>query len=1337
MIFNRPDDAIYNAILNTRAFIPIMHLYFYGIMSCFIILHYLTDAYKEDILQMNIIDDFILYLNEDYDIYSLFINLLQLYSKDAGVKIHVISYKDIDVREVVDECLKKWKQNKFDFGKSEVFIVESHVISMNWVESYLDKLSPNDYVFILGSERLLPYTNSHKVVETKTDEITYNSSYLYNEDWCSFAKWIDIIYEKYQNKLKGIICTIFADSPSRKLINSYLEESKNLSIVGIMKFEGNQQKKDFDFKLFYDNLTSGNYDFLIDYLENKKEQLERSDYIDLLKDTYINFGFIEDAIELLLKESDLRLDHKKLLIDLMITKSDKHIQCKQLANEIFECNRFTKDLMPTILRIYEKSDEFDKWLKLSLEIDPDNPKIIENYANWLSDKKYYFEAAQQFKRLKSMTHNAYYDLPERMNMLLNNPSKDYRANMDYLLDPFTDKPNDFNDALYRICLYYQLKQPSDYITYTLLNRIDYSGNVESQIPLLQLKSMILQDVVSAKRALGKLKPHRNEKHRIIIGKERIKFIVKSIVTFAKVERGYLEWGEFIDQAQSKEAWRTFIIDELIYWFSQIREFDVESAYKNSWANSERLNKANKSQENRTMILLKALTSEEYKNDDIDNLIIGILKSAELVKSERLKIWGRFYSAILKTHKGLFQESNDLALTILEYYDKVPEEYMDTCIQLGLTSWAVSQYMVGRETEGMLCLLASVFNLEASEEVLPLIEFGLPIVCNFIQKNYSSLSLVQKGQIVDAISRYESYNSDVEYTKALLSNELKMFTEISNLSLGLLEKKSLEWRVALVHNIDGLFALEKSEQAIKMINLNAELIVDNLMDRIDIRPNIILGWLRNIQLSEYLDTVDKDKIYYLISIALDDFEQSRKVKHKTERAAIGEKINELARLSLEFFGKLEGIENESFQIEKSQIEMISRYISYLTPRAFAEQKKYYKNNVIDQELKTLEKRYNSLRKNYQVFYQKSEGKSNTLNIIGLKLQELQEILKVEHPNYRPLAEHNLINIEVIQNSMVANEVCFQYVLLNNYILQLMITNKKVLMLYSVIDVDAYHAKLEELNHILNDDGCVSKELLQEISSNTVSLLFQENYENDYIKLFMIPDLSLGAFNSNLCFMNQTWLIDKFVSIKCLMDYNVILKSYKSSRVTKIGNRIFGNEQENNLNHIKKYLIKNQNNSFLLFDNDNDEISSVIDEISLNSVNSLFIYGHGVTDQMMNSHGGAQGIQGRNRLIRPEKLLKKINSIENLLFLSCSSGVPLENRREDLAGYWSDVFSTYEGVLVLCRWNVLTKPAIELVNNLKNILLHNGDLSKSLIMAMKVLKSEERAIGEWSGMECWIN
>lgn len=1290
-----------------------------------------------EVILLKIIDNFILYLNEDYDNYELFIRMLQQYSKEKSVKIHIINYTDINVDKISSECYRKWSQNQFDFGKSEVIIVESHVVSRNWVESYLEKLSSNDYVFVFGSERLLPYTNSHKVVETKMDEITYNSSYLYNEDWCSFTKWIDVIYEKYQKKLKGIVCTIFADSPSRKLINGYLEESKNLSIAGIMKLEANQQKRDFDFKLFYDKLASGDYDFLIDYLGNKKDQLERNDYINLLKDTYINFGFIEDAIELLSNESDLRLDHKKLLLDLMTTKSDKHIQCKQLACEIYECNRFTKDLMPTILRLYEKSDEFEKWLKISLEIDPDNPKIIENYANWLSDEKYFLEAAEQFKCLKSMTDNVYYDLPERMNLLLNNPTKDYRANINYLLEPFTDNPNNFNDALYRTCLYYQLKQPSDYITYTLLNRINYSGDIETQIPLLQLKSKILQDIVSAKRALGKLKPHKSEKHRIIIGKERIKFIVKSIATFAKVEKGYLEWGEFIDQAQSKETWRKFIIDELIYWFSEIGEFDVETAYNNSWANSERLNKEPDNKENKTMILLRALASEEFKDDNINNLIVGILKFAELEKNDKLKIWGRFYSAILKTHKGLYQESNDLALTILEYYDKVAKEYTDTCIQLGLTSWAISQYRVGRETEGMLCLLASVFYLGTSKEVLPLIEFGLPIVCDFIQKNYSLLSSVQKGQLIDAISRYEKYHIDVEYIKVLLSNKLRMFTKISNLSLRSLGKKSLEWRVALVQTIDGLFALGESTQATKMINLNAEGIVESLKDRIDVRPNKILSWLRNIQLSEEFTTVDKNKIYYLISIALDDFEQSRKVKHKAERAAIGEKINELARLFLEFFGKVEGIENESFQLKDPQVEMISRYISYLTPRAFAEQKKYYKNNVIDQELKTLENKYNSLRKNYKVLYQKSEGKSNTLNTIGLEIQELQEILKVEHPNYRPLAEHNLMNVKVIQSSLDVNEVCFQYVLLNNYILQLMITNEKVLIQYCAIDVGLFYSKLEELNRKLNDNGCVSKELLQDISSNTVSLLFQENLDNDNLELFMIPDLSLGAFNSNLCFMDQTWLIDKFVSIKCLMDYDVILRSYKSSRVSKIGNRIFGNEQEDNLNNIKKYLTENQNDSFLIFDNENDEIPLVIDEISLNAVNSLFIYGHGVTDQMMNSYGGAQGIQGRNRLIRPEELLKKLTSIENLLFLSCSSGVPLENRREDLAGYWAEVFSTYEGVLVLCRWNVLTKPAIELVNNLKNNLLHNGDLSKSLNKAMKALKSQERAIGEWSGMECWIN
>lgn len=302
-----------------------------------------------------------------------------------------------------------------------------------------------------------------------------------------------------------------------------------------------------------------------------------------------------------------------------------------------------------------------------------------------------------------------------------------------------------------------------------------------------------------------------------------------------------------------------------------------------------------------MRLLKAIANENFKDDDVINLIIGILKFAEIEKDDRLKIWGRFYSATIKIQQGMFQDSNDCALTILEYYDKMSKENKDMCIQLGIVAWAISQYRVGRETEGMLCMLASMHYIEKSQELLPFIEFGITIICDFIQKNYKLLSLEQKETLREIISKYVDLNIEAEYTKALLSNNLEKKVQISKLALHFVSEGSFEWRVAIVQTVDGLFALEKYEDAISMIISNAALIVESLAERKDIRPNKILNWLNHIKKSSLIhhQQDNKNTIYYLIDIALNDLEESRTVKHKAERAAIGEKINDLARIFLNF------------------------------------------------------------------------------------------------------------------------------------------------------------------------------------------------------------------------------------------------------------------------------------------------------------------------------------------------------------------------------------------------------------------------------------------------------
>lgn len=1268
--------------------------------------------------------------------------LLQTYINRVRGRIHIINFSRANIVKIVEAIGVKWNETKFidrDRFNKCIFIVDNLSCSFEWVYSYIKSLSGDDYVFIIGAERLLPYSETKNIINTEFNGLTINAKMMQDADWKTFCFNLDNLYYDFQDKVQGIIVNIGVDHNTREIILSELEKSDNMSIAGLVNIENNENRN-IIINTFYDKLNDSSYDELVQFLNSKKDKLSDKDYIIMLVQLYLKFGIANKAINLLSENySMLSNKEKKLLADLLSREKNKNEDCKKILEEIFEDDKYLDDLMPSILRAYEKeSDDIKvKWITIALEIDPENPKVLEHYANWLSNKKRYKEASMVFRKLKYQLKNQYYEIVARINDILDNPLEDSLDVERYVLQAVQDYPELHNEAILRLVIYFKDFVKSEYITYKLLNRIDYKYDEKLIYQLLNIKLEMLKDVVVASKALGKLKPNSKENHAEKINVERIKCLIKSIVTLAKYNKGYLDWRRFIDDCQSNKGWRDSVYGELIMYLDKLNKLDIKSIKNNSFISKVE----NCTEDNKAYLcikLLRKIRTGEFHEEDVDSIIIGVLKYAEIINDEDIKLWGRYYASIIYSLRGGEQDANNYAISIFEYYNRVSPEKRDLCILLGLMAWANSQFRIGREIEGIICVMSCIVHIENIDEIYPILEEGLNIIGRFFSDNSEIIKSKDKVHICSALSRLSIYNKSLEFVASFISNSLDELIDRLNKKIHNYGQKDIEWAGNLTNLIGAYIKRKEKEKAANLIIENYNELIEAYKARMDLRYKAVTNWAEILFFTKTPNKQNYEIIINLIKVAINDIENKRNIFHKGERAVIGDISKKIYRMYIEVVTLMANIPEVKTITEEEYIKEIEKCVNMLSLRSVIEQKKYNMNKTVDKVTFDKEREYLTLVEEYNILYKKTEGESIYLNDMGFKIEELLNYLKLNHPHYKALPNAGEIGFNEIKKSLKDKELFYQYMKLNIMNIEIIITNSIVNIRYQLIDSEELEANLKNLNEGVYKDNVDIEENIRIISKYFGKELIEYSKEHEVERIYVMPDLSLGVYNLNMCNYDGEFLMDKVKSIINILDYDVIKTERYSLHCDKIANRIFGNERDYNLKLINDFLENNIDEKFYVIENMDDSIDTLTKYINEKNVNSVFLYGHGINDPNGECLGGALGIQGKRELIRINNIIEQMSIVQNIVLISCRGGVPLNSDLESSTGSWAELFEAFNGNIVICRWDVNTKASIFIMEKMINyIRQYKLRLDEALTLSIRDARDKYGNSVYWAGIEFWMN
>lgn len=1292
-------------------------------------------------------DEFIICLGEHgQDRINTMYWLQELIRKVRG-KIIVINFSDSGVKEFLYECRDKWHQNNFInesiFNKS-VIIEENIPCSMKFIYEYMINVSKEDYVLIVGGERLLPYNNQgRKIMTTKYERLTISSNLMEDEDWNTFCLWVDKLYGDFQDKVKGIILNLGIDDNTESVIVSLLDNSENMSIISSKSVEEDKQLN-YILSEFYNKIVKCDYDYMIRFIDTNKDFLDKKTYIVMLSQVYLTFGVSNRAIDLLEKNYEsLNNQSKKLLADLWYREGNNIDKSKKILDELYKQDKFLKDLMPSILRVYENNDDEirETWINIALEIDPDNPKVIECYGNWLSHTKKYKEAAKVFRDLKLILDNQYYEIVARINDILNSPPEDLLDVQRYVLQSVQDYPELHNEAILRLVIYYKTVNRSEYITYSLLNDIDYNIDDELVYKLLDIKLDILSDIVTASKALGKLKPHSKEKHAEKINIERIKCIINSIPTLAKHQKGYLDWRKFIDNCQSQDSWFDVVFNELRESIDSLNELEIDKLLRSSFIDKVRC--CHDDEKKLLGIkLLRKIRSGEIDDNDIDSIIIGLLKYAEIKQDDELKIWGRYYASIIYSLRGNEQLANNHALTILEYHNRASNEYKNICILLGLISWGNSQFRIGRVNEGVICIIACIKYVNKVKEIYPILEEGLNLIGIFLVENIDRIHDRYKLHISNVLKSLSKYNDNLEFSSNLMSNSLGELEKELLQKINASNEKNIEWAGYII-NLVNIYAKNKDySMAIPIIKNNYKIIMELYKIRIDMRYKVAKSWAKVLFLCAKPSIENYTIAKILLEVAIKDIESKRNIYHKEERATIGEISKSIYVMYIEIVILMNKVFGNTIISEKERDEILERNIINICPKSTIEQKIYNQEKDIDHGLHNKKLELEKLKEEYNILYKSSLGKSKELNDLGIKIQELQDYLTLNHPHYRPLPKIESINFEDIKKSLKDEEIFFQYIKLHITSIQILITNKDIKIINSMLDVTQIDKSLKILdkyihgNNLNNDDTKVGDDI-EILSKQFAGGLLEYCSNNSVNTIYVMPDLSIYSYNLQMSKHNGEYLIDKIKSIINILDYNVLKEKEEIHSCSKFVNRVFGNKNDKNLKLIHDFIQRNKSDDFIIVDSDEDEIETLKSEIIKTNIDTVLMYGHGVDDPNVSNISGSLGMQGNRELIHIEDIIDNIKGVKNIVLISCKGGVPLNKGIETSTGSWAELFETFKGNIIMCKWDVNTESSIYIIERLIMYVNNNIKLDEALLLGIKDSKEKYKDTAYWAGIELWMN
>lgn len=1220
-----------------------------------------------------------------------------------------------------------------------------------YVTELCSNYSENDFVVIIGAERLVPAKEISSFISTDFNTLSCSFHSMDELNWEDFTLKVDELFTLMQDKVSGIVMILDIYETCVAIINNFLKDSSSMSIISVLHDDSNEYFK-IQLKLMNDMKSNNLTDFL-KILDNFKSELTKITYHYLECLAYIKNGNRGRAIDIL--EGNLaELDNReKILLADLYTSVNKYDDSLEILKEIYNQDRYEPNLIFSILRVInrmESKPDLGFWVKEALEVDGENPGVLEIAGNYYNSIEEYKSAAKCHRKIYSLLKNPHYELVARILDLIDTPPEiqDAESYIDQLLAQNQSISLE-NEANYRLGGYLIEYKNSIYSGYNRLKKVQPEVGGGRALDAVVYRMRILQDTFKASKALRKLKPYRKEKDADLLSSERVVELINGIPVLACHDKGFMVWEEFIEKAQTAEVWKKSIYNQLLELFIKWGGYDLSLLKSKSFISKLLGLTGEQFSIYDSIYILRDIASNSnsmhLKEENIDECIEGALIQAELEDSMVGRYWIRYYLSIYYSRVGRTQDANNHALTILYFANRDKNiNRSKKYLMLGILAWGYSQYRIGKQVEGVACVVSAFEMGFEVEEVAPLIEQGVNILFKFINDNRELLGGVQSNIVTNFFNKM-TLDDEIGYINNLILEQnwdelYNYFTQ----NMNLIDDKKKNWAIHLSHFITTCIQLQKYTEAYNLIVKYSDKAIEAYANRIDSRYKVLYSWADFVFFGKAQDR-DLLKDYKLalrfLEISISDVEKKREVYHKTERASIGDSSVDIYKLYIFILVLFYNLKDISVEEKETMRLKIEKSLMSIVPRAILEQKQYYLDKEVTDEVYEIEKEYQRQFEELRVM-QLNSTEEESFEEKKRYTCQLLDILKKNHPHYMPLESYTPIDFNEIKNSLKTNEVFYQIIRTKHGAVTLLLSNEEEL--FSPI---FWGSELSILTNALagafQEDNISGSEMLGlcDILSEAYFSPLLNYLKGDSGKknIYFMPDISIPYLSANIIRVEDSWLVENVDSIVNVLDYKKLLSGTSKSTSKKIVAKAFGQPGDRAMKQMKRWLDEyiDVDNIHCITDF-SDDIYDFVNKSRSCRPEIVIVIGHGVSDPKADLFSGALAIKGDKKTIWIDELADIFNYTNTLIVISCSGGTPFKGQIETSTGIWGTIYESSLENIILCKWDAAVDVTIKMMRKFINSLADfDWDISKTLLYAQKEVLKEDKEPAKWAVLEYWRN
>ncbi|MFL0405407.1 hypothetical protein ACH0BP_27635 [Bacillus nitratireducens] len=1271
----------------------------------------------------------------------------EIINEDSTNKIQILNYK------YKEEELKKllsiiFNQNKFTqaiIDNISIYVPESKDVYKALIGN---THFCNNYLIILGTERLCNFINEKPLVEKLTDVANIK---LFTPEQLNISEKIyelkNIFDDENSYYKRNIVLFETSFKKAGKIINEFID-NEQISITSLM-----------------DQSSEVNSDDMLKFIVSK-ELNESLRYIEadtslsvtnksLMKIiSYLHNGYFEEALKELFEVFDDLNDEQIIFCANMLISKQRYSEAYSILIDIYSRDKWVPGLLEALVRSSFNLEFLDrrKLLEGFLEIDGDNLFILQELSDLLHINEYYLESGGIYRRIFNISHDRYFDMLARISEILANKPDTVNIAEAYLHSLLQNDDLD-NEIYYRTALICKKLYKSNYKYYSNLKEIKINENFYYSRDVAIRKLEILKNEDSIINAI-KLKPSKDRDLSYIRGL-RINEIIEGLEYLFLEDQGYQYLQDFIDCTQNNDVWFNSVNEkmkqEIELWnslsFEGIKESIIESDLSSNGEDGE-------IEFETILYAVRHLKIKDFSKEKKLEIIKGALISQSRFNDPIKEAYLRYEISMYFSYIGDFQQANEHALMILNRYNREKDEFLKkTLLGLGLSAWAASQYKTGRKIDGLLCAIVAIRKgIEIKNYYI--LEGAINIIFLYVSNDLKESHPVR--------NLFVSFKR--KFTSSVNEKDNKILLEIESLlSLGQWEEANLLLENVLVDNvlndvndatnmvnyITTLLKIGEEKKACSLIKHKSNDILKLFQYRLDHRWRVCYQFAQVVFNGYFIEGNGRDEelifIRDLLNTAIADIEVQRSgIFHMQERAAFSEGTKEVYKFFLDIILLMEKSKGLSEQDRMELHKEIIDIVFLLSPRAVVEKKL---------SKKEMSKQASEKAKEYFQLYDEmlrltpDIGTEEYINK-SRRFEELKNYLIKEHPSFKSMFLLEKINLSILQRNL-REDVFYQYCLTSNGVVSVLVTKDSYQLDYYVGDNNRLNSELKLLGEKLSFSEDRKEIELKEIKQQCTEfskILFNNliNYirkSEEPLNIVVCPDMSIPYFTTSLVRDEIGWMIRKIKKLTHVLSpnefkYRVTTKNGDlKNNIISIGSKVNGNDKA--IPIAQSWLTSNQNKFSSYIEDFGDNYEILYEKLNAAKPTLFVFISHGIEESgEKRIASGAVRILGPNKNYLGSEFLEGVASkVQTIFLLTCQSGQPIVHNTQSEDSVWRSVVSQNCNS-ILCRWDVGVEPGLMVVEELINE-KKSEDISTLLIDAQKkLLESQSHSIpSDWACFEFW--